>query len=126
MNKIIAKYKDGSALKGSSDDFSPDNKYFHFRQLDGKKVLIELEDLKALFFVKSFQGNKERKPKYQDARPWGGIKVKVVFIDGEELIGYTPHHSVEKQGFFLIPADLQNNNEKIFIITSATKDITFL
>ena len=126
MEKIIAKYKDGSTLKGSTDDFSPDKNNFHFRPLEGKTVLVDVEDLKALFFVKSFEGNKNRKPRYKDARPWGGIKVKVVFIDGEEVVGYTLHHSVDKQGFFVIPADLQNNNEKIFVITSATKDISFL
>jgi hypothetical protein len=126
MEKIIAKYKDGSVLKGSSNDFAPDKKHFHFKPLDGKTVLIDMEDLKALFFVKTFQGNKDRKPRYKDARPWGGIKVKVVFIDGEELVGYTLHHSVDNQGFFVMPADLKNNNEKIFVITSATKEISFL
>jgi hypothetical protein len=126
MEKIIAKYKDGSTLKGSSDDFSPDRKQFHFRPLNGKTVLMDMEDLKALFFVKTFQGNKDRRPRYKDARPWGGFKVKVVFIDGEEIVGYTLHHSVDKQGFFVIPADLQNNNEKIFVITSATREISFL
>jgi hypothetical protein len=126
VNKIIAKYKDGSALKGSSSDFSPDKQHFHFRLLDGKVLLVDVEDLKALFFVKTFQGNKDRKAKYKDAIPWGGIKVKVVFTDGEEVVGYTPHHSIDRQGFFVIPADLQNNNEKIFVITSATREITYL
>jgi len=126
MEKIIAKYKDGSAFKGSSNDFDPNKKFFHFRLLEGKTVLVDMEDLKALFFVKSFEGNKDRKPSYKDARPWGGFKVKVVFIDSEELVGYTLHHLVDGQGFFVIPADLQNNNEKIFVITSATREISFL
>jgi hypothetical protein len=123
---MIARYKDGSVLKGYSDDFSPEKKLFHFRLLSGKTVVINLEDLKALFFVKSFKGNKDLKPKYQDPRPWSGFKIKVVFFDDEILIGYSPHHSIDTHGFFVIPADLQINNEEIFVIKSATKEIAFL
>ena len=67
-----------------------------------------LVNSKATFFVKSFVGNKEYKYTYKDSVPWGGNKVKVEFIDGEVMIGYTPYYSYDQKGFFLTPADLKN------------------
>ena len=125
MRKIVARYRDGTILKGDSDDFSPDRQTFHLHVIDGEVVVIDINDLKAIFFVKDHEGNKDRKDKYKDARPWSGKRVRVVFSDGEEIIGYTSHHSFEQQGFFITPADLENNNEDIFVITSATRSIDF-
>lgn len=126
MKKIIAKFKDGSILKGYSNDFNPDRETCHFKLLNGKTMLIDIDKLKALFFVKNFQGDKNRKDKYKDVRPWGGFKIRVVFIDDEVIEGYTPHHSVDEQGFYVMPADMQGNNEQIFVFTTATKEVTFL
>ncbi len=125
MKKIVARYKDGSLLKGETDDFSPDRETFRLHLLDGEVVIIEINDLKAIFFVKDHEGNKNRKDRYKDARPWSGKRVKVVFSDGEEIVGYTSHHSFEQQGFFMAPADLENNNDDIYVITSATRSIDF-
>ena len=33
---------------------------------------------------------------------------------------------IEPYGFFITPADQQSNNERIFVITSATDNIAFL
>lgn len=56
----------------------------------------------------------------------GGNKVKVEFFDGEVIIGYVSHHINEGRGFLMTPADLRGNNEQVFIVTSATRDITYL
>jgi hypothetical protein len=50
---------------------------------------IWLEDLKAVFFVKDFKGNKDHKKTYRDEVAGGGRKIKVTFQDGEEIVGYT-------------------------------------
>jgi hypothetical protein len=50
----------------------------------------------------------------------------VDFADGEEMIGYTQGYSPDRPGFFLIPADLKGNNEKVFVVKSATRKIQFL
>jgi hypothetical protein len=50
----------------------------------------------------------------------------VNFSDGEIVIGYTLGYSPERQGFYMTPADLQGNNERIFVVKSATAKIEFL
>jgi hypothetical protein len=126
ISKIIVRFKDGKLLKGRSNDFSPGKKVFHMSLISREEVKINVEELKAIFFIKDFKGNKEHQISYKDALPWGGNKVKVVFYDDEEIIGYTQHYSQEDHGFFVIPADLKCNNERIFVIVSATKKITFI
>jgi hypothetical protein len=124
--KIVAKFKDGSTKKGIAIDFYPDKSSLKLQRLNDKFETIEMEDLKAVFFVKNFQGNKNHKDKYQDSNLWVDKKIRVDFTDGESIIGHTMHYSLGHHGFFLIPADHGNNNEQIFVLTSATKRIVFL
>jgi hypothetical protein len=84
------------------------------------------EDLKAVFLVKDFHGNKDRTDTYNDFLLWGSKKVKARFIDGEEITGYALHYSLDGIGFFIDPADRQSNNRRIFVINSAIKDVMFL
>jgi len=124
--KIVAKFKDGSNMKGVLVDFSPDKTILKLIPSKGEIQLIETEKLKAVFFVKDFRGSKKRKDKYKDANPWGGKKIQVHFLDGEIIVGYTLHYDLGNQGFFVIPADDKSNNDNIFVIISATNKITFL
>jgi hypothetical protein len=125
-NKVIARFKDGTLMKGKSADFFPNRKTFHLELPSGEAVDIETEQLKALFFVKDFEGNKKREDSYPDVVPGGGRKVQIKFKDGESVIGYTQGFSPDRPGFFVIPADMKGNNERIFVITSATEEVTFL
>ena len=124
--KIVAKFKDGSIKKGVAINFYPDKSSFILQLLNDTVVTIEMENLKAVFFVKNFQGNKKRADKYQDSNPWADKKIQVSFTDGETIIGHTLHYSLGHHGFYLIPADHGNNNDQIFVIPSATKNIVFL
>ena len=136
LNKIVARFKNGSLLKGKLLDFSPDKRYFHLELESGevvtvdlqnlKVVEIQMEELKAAFFVKDFKGNKDHVDMYNDVITGSGKKVQVEFSDGEVIIGHTQGYSEERHGFFVTPADSQSNNERIFVIRSATKNITFL
>jgi hypothetical protein len=125
-NKVIARFKDGTLMKGKSADFFPNRKTFHLELPSGEVVDIETEQLKSLFFVKDFEGNKKREDSYHDVVPGGGRKVQIKFKDGESVIGYTQGFSPDRPGFFVIPADMKGNNERIFVITSATEEVTFL
>lgn len=125
-NKIVIKYKNGTLLKGKTNDFFPNKKEFHLNTISGENNIVSVEDLKAIFFVKSFEGNKDREDNYNDKVAGGGKKVKVSFVDGETILGFTLGYSPDRQGFYLNPADLDNNNERIFVVSSATQDISFL
>ena len=125
-NKVVAKCKDNTMRKGTTRDFFPNKSQFHLEEMNGEILEINVEDLKAVFFVKNFEGNKAHQKSYDDNVAGGGKKIKVRFFDGETVVGYTLGYSPDRQGFFLTPADLQGNNERIFVVTSATEKIEFL
>jgi len=125
-NKVVARFKDNTMRKGTTRDFFPNKTQFHLEEMDGEISEISIEDLKAVFFVKDFEGNKSHQKSYDDSIAGGGKKIKVRFFDGETVVGYTLGYSPDRHGFFLTPADLQGNNERIFIVKSATGKIEFL
>ncbi len=126
INKVIVRYKDGTLKKGNTSDFFPNKARFHLNHLDGKIEEIDVEYLKAVFFVKNFEGNKDYKKKYEDTIHGAGRKIVVDFSDGESITGYALGYSPDRQGFFITPADLGSNNERIFVVKSATKSINFI
>ena len=125
-NKVIARFKDGTLMKGQTTNFFPNKINFHLELPSGEVVDIETGQLKALFFVKDFEGDKNRKDSYNDAVPGGGRKVQIKFKDGESVIGYSQGFSPDRPGFFVIPADTQSNNERFFAVRTATGKVTFL
>jgi hypothetical protein len=126
LDRVVIRLKDRSIMKGRTTDFYVDKSVFHVKLLSGELVRVNLEDLKAAFLVKTFQGNKSYKCSYRDILPWGGHRIKVEFNDGEVIIGYTPHHINGHKGFFITPADSVGNNKEVFVVKSATKEITYL
>lgn len=125
-NKVVVKFKDNTIAKGKTNDFFPNKTQFHLEEINGGIVEISIEDLKAVFFVKDFKGNKNHEDNYNDEIAAGGRKIKVRFFDGETVLGYTLGYSPDRQGFYLTPADLQGNNERIFVVKSATEKIELL
>lgn len=125
-NKVVARFKDGTMIKGTTADFFPNKNVFHLIVTNGETLTVNTDQLKAIFFVKDFQGDKDRKETYADNIPGGGRKVRITFNDDETLIGFSQGYSPDRSGFFIVPADTKNNNERIFVITSATKKVTFL
>ena len=131
--KLVARYSDGWILKGYSDDFDPHRPTFHMQEevgeaVGGRIVSVRMEELKALFFVKTFNGNpdyRERK-KFVEGDPTYGLKAEVRFTDGEVLQGSTIGYDPQQPGFFLIPPDLKGNNDKIFVVSSAVKEFRLL
>jgi hypothetical protein len=126
INKIVARYKGGIIKKGTTSDFFPNKNLFHIKLLNGEIMDINVEELKSIYFVKDFEGDKDRNDMYNDVVPGGGRKIRVEFSDGETLIGYSQGYSPNRQGFFVVPADTNSNNERIFVVSSATKSVTFI
>ena len=133
QNKIVVRYFDGRILKGTSADFMPNKDRFHIVPLDappGKKPQeILVRELKAVFFVRDYDGNaeyKEWKEFPPDRRAAGGRKIKVVFKDEEMLIGMTQGYQPDRPGFFVFPADTQSNNERCYVVSAAVKEVSLL
>lgn len=125
-NKVVARFKDGTLMKGTTSDFFPNKKEFHLTMIDGEIVTIDVEKLKALFFVKDFQGDDGHNKNYNDVIPGGGRKVRIEFTDGETVVGFSQGYSPNRQGFFVISADAPDNNQRLFVVSSATKNVSFL
>jgi hypothetical protein len=127
QNRIVLHYCDGRIVKGSTNDFFPDKPWFHFTEKGTDKTdKVDITKLKGVFFVKDYEGSPEYRERYEIGRNGLGKKVKVSFKDGEAIIGYTTGISPGKTGFFLFPSDPHSNTEKIFVIQSATEEITFV
>jgi small nuclear ribonucleoprotein (snRNP)-like protein len=131
-NKVVARFADGRVVKGSTSDFVPTKDVFHVAAVDAapgsKPLKIQTKELKAVFFVKDLVG----KPEYQmhqvfdPGRPLTGRKVKVVFKDGEVLLGTTQGYEPNRPGLFMLPADQDSNIERCYVVAAATRKITLL
>jgi hypothetical protein len=55
-----------------------------------------------------------------------GKKIQVDFKDGETVVGYSSGFTKNRPGFFVFPADPQSNNDRIYVLTSATEDVRWL
>jgi hypothetical protein len=125
-NKVVVKFKDNSIVKGQTNNFLPNKTFFHLQQLEGGQIEVYIEDLKAIFFVKNYDGAKDHKKTYSDKIAGGGRKIQIKFLDGETIVGYTTGYSPERPGFYIVPSDLKGNNERIFVVKTATEKVEML
>ena len=123
-NKIVAHMKDGTIHKGVTHDFAMDRPQFHVLPAEGGgvPVPVQTDDMKALFYVKDYFGNRDFNARraFSDAVA-SGKRAVITFKDGEEIWGYLGEGSEEDSGlgFFFSPADKDDNNIRIFVIRSA-------
>jgi len=132
QNKIVIRYSDGGLKKGITNDFFPNKEIFHLMPAavtPGDKPLeVRIAELKAVFFVKEFGGmpgyddNKE----FELGKPVVGRKIRVLFKDGEVIVGTTNGYQPDRPGFFVVPADPKSNIERCFVITKATREVKLL
>ena len=131
-NKIVARYQDGRILKGFTVDFLPTKPTFHLTPTEApptsKPIEVRLADLKAIFFVKDLAGKSQytRRHVFDPGKPAPGRKIRVVFRDQEILVGTTQGYDPTRPGFFVIPADSEENNERVFVVTAATQQVSFI
>lgn len=132
QNKIVVRYQDGRLVKGITNDFFPNKDLFHLESTDappgGKSLELHTTELKAVFFVKDFVGNSDYidRKEFDPAKSLLGRKIKVVFKDGELMVGTTHGYQPDRPGFFIVPADNKSNIERCFVITSATRQVSFV
>jgi hypothetical protein len=91
---------------------------------------VPVADLKAVFFVKSFEGQGSRNDLkfFSNAPMVHGVWVQLQFKDGEIMEGIIlngMHHLIEP-GFFVHPTDPDGNNSLIYVLKSALADFRVL
>jgi hypothetical protein len=108
-------------LLSNAPSHSPES--FRIRSLDTDIVEeIPTKDIKAVFYVNSFDGN----PKHKDlnfhlrAPIVHGIWMRLQFVDGEVMEGlvYNSLRYLVDPGFFLLPTDPGSNNKLVYVLKS--------
>ena len=128
-NRVVARFADGRVVKGYTYDFSPGKKGFHvissLHEKPRNADVVAFSNLKAVFFVDSFEGRKDH-PVAKDLSAEEGqidatIKVKATFHDGETMTGTTLAFNRDREGFFMTPIDKESNNPRVFVIFNAVE-----
>jgi hypothetical protein len=136
--KTVLRFRDGRLLRGFLKDFAPDLDEIFLEEVETDRIYpVRVEDVKAIFFVRSFEGDRT----YREKKTFGvskqkGQRVFVKFRDGESLVGFLEGDVPwEKgfflsrldrglKGFFLLPVDEDTNNMKVFVIATSVEDVT--
>lgn len=132
MNQVVVHFLDGHIAKGITNDFVATKDRLHLAPSGcapgSKPTEILFSEVKAIFFVKSLQGQPthHKSNAFDPTKPALGRKLSVTFKDGETMVGTTQGYQPGRPGFFIIPADPGSNNERCFIVSAATKEIRML
>jgi len=130
--KVVIRYANGRLLKGYTNDFFPNKPSFHVNPVEiGNKdrgVEVLVNQLKAVFFVKDFDGDPSRydRKNFAGGGQLSGRKAEVKFADGEVIVGSTLGYDPKRPGFFITPADSQSNNLRVFVVSLAVRAFRFL
>ena len=137
-DKVVAHFKDGRIVKGHTRDFSPERDSFTLQPYAGEPgpVAVFLNELKAVFHVRTFDGNPEHprsgdhigeisEPRFAKVMD-EGRRVALRFVDGERLWGYVEAYKDEDPGFFFFPTDPADNNLRIYVVRSSLMEMAFL
>jgi len=126
--KVVARFRDGRLVRGYTADFHPSKPQLHLsaEPHSSDTLFLQLSQLKALFFVRDFNGDQTRVDRHEFSAAPQGRKVVVTFHDGETLLGSTLGYRGEGAGFFVQPADPRSNNLRVFVAPGATQQVRFL
>ena len=126
QNDVVAHFLDGRLVKGTSLDVAPNRPKCHVKT-DDRMVEVELEKLKALFFVRDLSGDHEYSESVtadpSDMRLRGTKGIELTFHDGERIVGLTNRFPPNQQYFFVLPIDANSNNIRVLVNKFAVESI---
>ena len=138
--KVVMRLLNGRTIKGTLRDFSASSPTVKLKLSNQPDMMeISLTEVKAIFFVKTYTGNKE----YHEKRKFGlaqgrGRRIMVRFKDGEIVLGLSQSLKPSEggslaalsaggaKGITLYPADPESNNTEVFVVLSSLIDLRFL
>lgn len=135
--KVILRFVDGKMLKGFVRDLKLAEDHLFIEDESSHQLKVRLKELKAIFFVRRFEGDRT----YQEKKTFAGTppnskRVFVKFRDGENMMGFIEGElpwergffleSMKEKGFYIVPVDEGSNNVKVLIITSAVQDVAMI
>lgn len=125
LQKAVIRYADGRVAKAflppaaESTFLSPNPGVLTLHDVDGMELEVEAKEIKAVFLVKSFEGD----PNYVEFKNFperpgdAGLWVRVDFTDHESLEGVAPNvlATFSDPIFFMTPPDPQSNNHAVMV-----------
>ncbi|NOQ21992.1 MAG: hypothetical protein GQ565_04990 [Candidatus Aegiribacteria sp.] len=126
MNKIVVHWKNGEIAKGNTTDFSSARPTFHLKTMDDPLCVeeVKLDILKAVFFVKDFEGNSAHEDAHDFSKaPACGKHIIITFYDGEKFYGTSETIHRDRSGFFIFPIDTDANTIRAFVINSFIESV---
>ena len=127
--KVIVRKIDRDSINGYvSPTFVADGK-LELLNTSGNVVLIDLREVKGVYFVREFGDSEQLPRKTFASRPRAeGLWVRLRFRDNETIEGLMPNDLVQEgiEGFSIIPPDTRSNTQRIFIPRSALAEMTVL
>jgi hypothetical protein len=128
--KIVVNMTSGVVHKGFTHDFSPKRETFHVLPAEGGglPVRINIDDMKAMFWVKDYLGNREfvARREFDAARAAEGRRAILTFSDGETMWGAVTEDDPSLPGFYFVPSDERDNNLKIFVVRKGLKELRWV
>jgi hypothetical protein len=118
-NKVVARFASGRLVKGVSLNVDPTKPSCHVRTADGAMHEVKFAELKALFFVKSLDGDPAHTESTEvaesDPRVRGSHVIEFRFRDGERLVALANRYPPLGALFFVVPVDSKSNNIRILV-----------
>lgn len=132
--KVVVRKLDGGIIKGyvdpALDPVTVQDGDITITSLTEEVLHVPTSEIKALFFVRKFSGNKDySEVKFFESQPRiDGLWVRLGFADNEAIEGIVAN-SIEflmQSGFYLKPPDPNSNNRLMYVVKSALKEFTVL
>lgn len=132
--KVVIRYTDGRVRRGflakgaAPQEATPGPPVVE--DFGGKLVKVAPPEIKAIFFVKSFEGNRDYSEfKVYSSRPNGkGVWIRVHFKDGEVIEGVAANSfdTYSKEVFYMTPPDPGSNNQAVLVSKHSLKEMQVL
>jgi hypothetical protein len=125
--KLVISFRNKKIVKGMTYKLDPHSLGFYLVPLepqgDEERMYVHFSDLKAIYFVRDFEGKFDSSEAVQDY-PAEGQEARVAFEDGEIIEGRTLHHfDPACLRFFLAPKENRGNNISVLVERSALKGL---
>jgi hypothetical protein len=132
--KVVVRKLDGGILKGYVDPVpepvSSKEDKITITSLTEEPIHVPKSEIKALFFVRKFSGNKDYSEVkfFESQPPIDGLWVRLHFSDNEAIEGIVANsmNFLVEDGFYLKPPDPNSNNRLMYVVKSALKEFTVL
>ena len=127
--RLVVHDRDGTVAYGFAVVMNRQAEGFHLEVVDkhnqptGKSVYFQFKDVKAVFYVKSYDGRFDPE-KYDHGMPSNGVPLVIIFEDGETIKGHALSSTwTREQRFFFVPEDSASNNLGMLVERTAAKQI---